>query len=224
MALEIDRVRVICFDVDGTLSDTDDLLVSRIVYWFRFLRIIYSHKKIKIFARRLVMALESPTNWVYEILDCLELDGILAGMMHFFAERKPKRNNKYLLIPGVEKMLMELVAKYPMAVVSARDEATTTEFLNKFDIKKFFELVVTSQTCKHTKPFPDPLLYATGKLKAIPQNCLMVGDTPVDIKTGKRAGAQTVGVLCGFGTQGELVRAGADFILSTTADLSKLLL
>ena len=52
----------------------------------------------------------------------------------------------------------------------------------------------------------------------------MVGDTPVDIQAGKKAGAQTVGVLCGFGTEKELLRAGADLILKTTSALPEILL
>jgi phosphoglycolate phosphatase len=47
----------------------------------------------------------------------------------------------------------------------------------------------------------------------------MVGDTSVDIRAGKKAGAQTVGVLCGFGMEDELRKCGADLILSNTADL-----
>jgi phosphoglycolate phosphatase len=56
-----------------------------------------------------------------------------------------------------------------------------------------------------------------------PQACLMVGDTTVDIRAGRAAGAQTIGVLCGFGTQRELERAGADLIVSSTADLAEIL-
>ena len=57
-----------------------------------------------------------------------------------------------------------------------------------------------------------------------PEGVLMVGDTSIDIRAGKAAGAQTVGVLCGFGQKAELRRAGADLILSTTPDLLPLLL
>ena len=56
-----------------------------------------------------------------------------------------------------------------------------------------------------------------------PEACLMVGDTSVDIRAGRKAGAQTVGVLCGFGEQKELRRQGADAILPSTADLAQLL-
>jgi len=52
----------------------------------------------------------------------------------------------------------------------------------------------------------------------------MVGDTTVDIRAGVAAGAQTVGVLCGFGERGELERAGADLILESTTELADVLL
>jgi phosphoglycolate phosphatase len=52
----------------------------------------------------------------------------------------------------------------------------------------------------------------------------MVGDTVVDILAGKKAGTQTVGVLCGFGEKRELERAGADLILPSTTDLADYLL
>jgi N-acetyl-D-muramate 6-phosphate phosphatase len=47
----------------------------------------------------------------------------------------------------------------------------------------------------------------------------MVGDTTVDILSARRAGAWAIGVLCGFGEERELWRAGAHMVLHTTADL-----
>ena len=71
-------------------------------------------------------------------------------------------------------------------------------------------MVATSQSVRHTKPFPDPMLYAAEKLAIAPENCLMVGDTPVDIRAARLAGMQSVGVLCGFGREKGLRQAGAD--------------
>jgi phosphoglycolate phosphatase-like HAD superfamily hydrolase len=51
----------------------------------------------------------------------------------------------------------------------------------------------------------------------------MVGDTTVDVKSARRAGAWAVAVLCGFGERRELKRAGAHVILEHTAHLSSLL-
>ena len=70
-----------------------------------------------------------------------------------------------------------------------------------------------------SKPFPDPLLFAAEKAGIDPQSCLMVGDTTVDMKAAKLAGMQAAGVLCGFGREKELMRAGADVILPSTSDL-----
>ena len=96
-------------------------------------------------------------------------------------------------------------------------------FLDQFELRPYFALVVTALTAEHTKPYPDPILYAAEKMGVNPQNCLMIGDTTVDIRAGKAAGAQTVGVLCGFGEEPELRHQGADLILESTAKLADVL-
>jgi phosphoglycolate phosphatase len=52
----------------------------------------------------------------------------------------------------------------------------------------------------------------------------MIGDTTVDTRAGKAAGAQTVSVLCGFGEEDELRRKNPDLILPSTANLADVLL
>ena len=106
-----------------------------------------------------------------------------------------------------------------MAVVSARDENSTLAFLDKFALTGYFREIVTAITARHTKPYPDPVLYAANKMGIAPENCLMIGDTTVDIRAGKAAGAQTAGVLCGFGEEAELKSWGADIILKSTSKL-----
>ena len=96
-------------------------------------------------------------------------------------------------------------------------------FLNQYNLVPYFKCIATGQTCEHTKPFPDPILWAAREMGVLPEACLMVGDTGVDIRAGKAAGAQTVGVLCGFGEEAELREHGADTILSITAELVQVL-
>jgi phosphoglycolate phosphatase len=62
-------------------------------------------------------------------------------------------------------------------------------------------------------------LWAAEKMGVPPENCLMIGDTTVDIRAGRAAGAQTIGVLSGFGYERELIKAGADDIIDSIADL-----
>jgi phosphoglycolate phosphatase-like HAD superfamily hydrolase len=84
-------------------------------------------------------------------------------------------------------------------------------------------VIVTGLSAPHTKPYPDPILLAAQKMAVHPAQCLMIGDTTVDIHAGKAAGAQALGVLCGFGEEPELKQLGADHILKNTSDLTELL-
>ncbi|MDP2778471.1 MAG: HAD family hydrolase, partial [Anaerolineales bacterium] len=106
---------------------------------------------------------------------------------------------------------------------SARDEGGTLAFLKKFDLLKYFDVIITGLSAEHTKPYPDPILLAAQKMNTDPEDCLMIGDTTVDMRAGKSAGAQTVGVLCGFGEEPELKKMGADVILEDTTKLLGLL-
>jgi len=224
MPLDIDRIQAICFDVDGTLSDTDDLWVSNFERRLSFLRFLSAKKDLRSFARWLVMVLESPGNLVYELFDRLHLDDEVANAYNWLAQRNAGRKPKHFwMVPQGKELILYCHQIYPLSIVSARDEESTLAFLNQFEIHHLFQSVVTAQTCIYTKPFPDPIIRAAQDKGIPPENCLMVGDTTVDIRAGKAAGAQTVGVLCGFGTEKELRRAGADLILNHTHELMLIL-
>ncbi len=125
-------------------------------------------------------------------------------------------------VPGVVEALTLLAVHFPLAVVSARPERSTMAFLDGNHLSPLFKAIATGQTTRYTKPFPDPILWAARQLGVSPQTCLMVGDTTPDIRAGRAAGAQTLGVLCGFGDELELRAAGADDILASTANLPAL--
>jgi HAD superfamily hydrolase (TIGR01509 family) len=134
-----------------------------------------------------------------------------------------RRRNNFLLVSGVREMLQSLSQRYPLAVISARDAISTRAFLEAYDLLPFFQCIATAQTCYHTKPFPDPILWAARQMDVPPEACLMVGDTSVDMRAGRAAGAQKVGVLCGFGERAELQKYGANLILTTTPELTMVL-
>ena len=223
MPLHVSRIRAICFDVDGTLSDTDDVIVARIARLLRPLRFLFHGRDPSRVARRLVMASEAPGNFVIGLSDLLGLDDGFARLADWIARVTRRRSHHFLMIAGAKEMLAGLSQRYPLAVVSARDRRTTDAFLERFELAQYFRCIATAQTCRHTKPFPDPILWAAQQMGVAAEACLMVGDTTVDIRAGLAAGAQTVGVLCGFGEEPELRRHGADMILSETAELAQVL-
>jgi phosphoglycolate phosphatase-like HAD superfamily hydrolase len=230
MPLDLTRIRALCFDVDGTLSDTDDLWVQQFERLLLPLRLFLPDPKVRTFARWTVMGMETPGNILYHLLDRAGLDDEVAGVYNWIARiqdsrgGQPRRPHSFLLIPLMQEVLRQLQQRFPMAVVSARDRRSTAAFLEQFELSPLFQAVATSQTCSFTKPYPDPVVWAARQMNVEPHECLMIGDTTVDIRAGKAAGAQTVGVLCGFGGEKELLRAGADLVLPVTSSLLDILL
>ena len=218
MSLDISRVHALCFDVDGTLSDTDDLYAQKVS---RFLPHVLFRDPDRL-ARRFIMWIETPGNALMGLPDRFGLDDELAALANWLNRRPRHRLPAYMLIPGVDALLARLHGRFPMAVVSARDERGTRAFLDHFNLTQYFDVIVTALSAEHTKPYPDPVIYAAQKMNVSPESCLMIGDTTVDIRAGKSAGAQTVGVLCGFGEEAELKRKGADLILKSTPEVGEL--
>lgn len=211
-----------CFDVDGTISDTDDVWVEGLAKIFHPLRFLIRDGNVKPFARWLVMVTESPMNELYRWADSLSLDDNFARLYERLSKRKRKTIRPFILMKGARELLEFAHQRYPLTVVSARDQNSTREFLERFNLHPLFCEVVTSQTCERGKPYPHPVIFAAQRMNLQPEDCLMIGDTTVDVLAGKRAGAQTVGLLCGFGTEKELRRAGADLILNDLSDLLEL--
>ncbi len=226
MPLDIPRIHALCFDVDGTLRDTDDQYVNIFARILRPVRFMLPQRDEHAFARWLVMRIETPANFVYSLPDRVGLDDELVAIGDYLHEKGllGQRKHTYLLIDGIKEMLEQLAPHYPLAVVSARNKRGTMAFLDHFDLTPYFQHIATAQTTPYTKPRPDPVLWVAEQAGIPPENCLMIGDTTVDIRAGKAAGAQTVGLLCGFGEEPELQQAGADLILPTTADLTTALL
>lgn len=219
MSLNIPLIQALCFDVDGTLSDTDDLYAQKVSpYLPRALFPNPDHS-----ARRMVMWVEAPGNALLGFADKIGVDDEMGSVIDWMSRHQTHTLKKFMLIPGVDEMLATLKGRYPMAIVSARHEKSTMRFLEQFDLVKYFDAIVTGLSAPHTKPFPDPVFLAAQKMGVRPEACLMVGDTTVDIRAGKSAGAQTVGVLCGFGEEQELIDMGADLIISNTHELVEVL-
>jgi phosphoglycolate phosphatase len=85
------------------------------------------------------------------------------------------------------------------------------------------DIVITREKTPHVKPHPGHLRMTLQWLAADPKFAAMVGDHPMDIKTGKDAGVYTVGVLSGYSKVDDLKKAGVDIILNRAADIFAIL-
>jgi len=235
MTLDIPRIQALCFDIDGTLSDTDDHLVAQLAALLDKVPMVSGRRGEKL-ARQVVMGMETPVHGAYAWLDRLGLDvpahrlrDRLRGMKARQADPAHTRNPEAIdevphdMVAGVQEMLHKLAQHYPMCTITTGGAPRVERFLEHFGVRDLFKVVVGSQTTRRMKPHPEPLLYAAKIMEVDPRACVMIGDTTIDMRCGRLAGAQTIGVLCGFGTERELKDAGANLILRTTSDLLAIL-
>lgn len=209
--------KAILFDLDGTLIDTDNTAADRLAN--RLAPIL--GRKAPNTARWLLMQAETPGNLLVTVLDWLRLDVQLMTITDRLRRRRGVYPaSEFRLIPGVEPMLIALKERYALALVTTRSRYHIDRFFETFPtIAPAFQVTSGLQDTHRLKPHPSPILLTAKRLGVAPAECLMVGDTTVDIRAGRRAGAWTAGVLCGFGQRTELERAGAHLILDSTADL-----
>jgi HAD superfamily hydrolase (TIGR01549 family) len=212
-------VQAILFDLDGTLIDSDDAMIEA---WANRLRWL-SRDPRRLF-RRLIMASETPTNTFITLLDALHVDDDLFSLNDRLRRLRGMRTPaNFLAVDGVVDLVRSLFSRYPLAVVTTRSHRDSLAFLGQYHIGECFGAVIAHEDTARLKPHPEPVRRAAQVLGTPVERCLMVGDTTVDILAARRAGAMSIGVLCGFGERAELKRAGADVILETTAELGGLL-
>jgi len=81
LPLDRARIRALLFDVDGTLSDSDDHMVNRIARKLNFIDSMFKPGSAHHLARSFVHFAESPVNWVLLMADRLNLDPLLAAFL-----------------------------------------------------------------------------------------------------------------------------------------------
>jgi HAD superfamily hydrolase (TIGR01549 family) len=236
MTLDLSRISALCFDVDGTIADTDDHLVARLAGLLDLVPGV-SGRRAERLARQGVMAAETPVHGAYALLDRLGLDvpvdrlrQRIRAVRRQGADPAHTRNLEAIdevpheMVAGVKEMIDVLAQRYPMCTISTGGAPRVDRFLRHYGVREHFTEVIGAQTTRRMKPHPEPLLFAAQKMGVEPGQCLMIGDTTIDMRTAVAAGAQRVGVLCGFGMEDELRATGAQLILRTTSDLLAILM
>ncbi len=137
MGLDITRIQAICFDIDGSLIDTDDAYIERLAGWLARLGRLLRGSDPQHLARRLVMAAESPINTLVTWMDWLHLDQILGpGMDALHRLRGVSPPARARLIPGARSALERLARHYPLAVVTAREQSSALDILRSHALAK----------------------------------------------------------------------------------------
>ncbi|WP_455714954.1 HAD family hydrolase [Anaerosporobacter sp.] len=121
---------------------------------------------------------------------------------------------------GITQMLDGLKAQgIKIGVLSNKPHERTVVVVNELFGERYFDLVCGQKEGIPKKPDPSGAITMLEEFGVEPTECVYVGDTNVDMQTGKNTGMFTVGVLWGFRDREELVNNKADAIITHPLDL-----
>lgn len=103
--------------------------------------------------------------------------------------------------------------KVKIAVFSNKPHSQAVENIETIFGKGYFDCIRGELEGTPKKPAPDGALYVCHELGVEPEECLYLGDTNTDMKTGIAAGMDTVGVTWGFRDRGELMELAPKYIV-----------
>lgn len=127
--------------------------------------------------------------------------------------------------PGIIDMLKNLKNKgIKVAIVSNKPHSTAEKVSQELFGDELIDICSGAKEGVPLKPDPIAVINTMKDLGVAPEECLYVGDTAVDMKTGKSAGIYTIGVLWGFRSREEMEQAGADIIVKDPAEIYELAL
>ena len=197
------EVKVVLFDLDGTLVDSFDA-------WHKTYNDIIRHFHANPLSKKELRNIFGNTIEanVKNIVNVSTKEANKLAIKYF------KKNMDYVRIfPQTRSVLEELLGnKMKIALISNSPNKIVIPVLNYYKLKKYFKAIVTIDDVKKGKPSPDMVLKACKLLKVSPKNTILIGDTKNDMLAGKRAGCVTVGY-----------KIKGDFRINNLKDILKIL-
>lgn len=215
MSVDWARVRAVCFDMDGTLVDSD-------LAWFRATRAAFARHGVEL------------TEALYhETLGLDNAAGVRAVMTHF-PERKLDaaelvRDLESAIqaefargvtpMAGAGELLARWKARWPLALVSTSSEALIRAALAGLKWERFFDVVLSSESVGPSKPDPAVYAEAARRLGVSPAACLAVEDSLNGVRAAHAAGMQ-VAALSADPALVERLRPYAAALVPSLSDLA----
>ena len=206
-------VRVLIFDLDGTLIDSKlDLAHSINATLEHMGRAPLTHDKIFSFVGNGAPVLVRRA--LGEGVTDAEAD---AGLVYFLSYYRAHMLDNTVPYPGVREGL-QLLENHPMAILTNKPVRFSQAILDGLGLAKYFRFVYGGNSFERKKPDPMGVETLLRDFGAAPQEAMMVGDSDVDVRTARNAGIWSCGVTYGLGSDG--LRANPpDLMLDTLTDL-----
>lgn len=221
-------VRLLAFDLDGTLIDSvPDLAMAvdltlaeldlpaagedQVRHWV-------GNGSLILLQRALTGGITNST----EANELLPLDHPALQQAHqlFLQMYDAVNGQQTRLYPGVKETLLTLQqSDLYLALVTNKPLRFVPPLLEHFGLQGIFDPLLGGDSLPEKKPHPAPLLYLTDTFQLQPGRCAMIGDSRHDIAAAKAAGFISVGVPYGYNHGEPLANHNPDLILKDLRDL-----
>ncbi len=188
------KLKAILFDLDGVIIDSFEA-------WFNVFNHVRKNFKLKEVSKEEFRkhvwggSVQANAKNYFKSKDIGEIEKTFKNLMQKYAK-------KTKLLPDAEKVLKEIKKKnIKIGLATNTFRKPVLDALKFHKIEKYFDAVITADDVERTKPYPDPIIKLCEKLKVMPDETILVGDTKNDYKAGKAAGCLVVGL----NTHGDLI-------------------
>ena len=194
--------KIILFDLDGTLIDSTDAIVSTFRFAFKEQGFDFrgSDKNIK-------DLIGYPLDIMFERL------GVSKQKVWDYVD---SYKNRYRVISVEQTTLLEnafeavqLASKIArVSVVTTKTRMYTIPILDNFNITQYFEVITGRENVENPKPHPEPILKTLAQMNydRSKDEVYMIGDTKLDLICANEAKVNAIGVLCGYSDEEELLK------------------
>jgi phosphoglycolate phosphatase len=208
-------IKLIMFDLDGTLVDTVQDITNALNYAMK----PYDIKSLTT-SDTMEMVGEGIRRLIEKALSAEKRhlkDDVINRFLEYYSEHLTEKSREY---PHVKETLENLTG-FKKAVISNKRGDLSKRLLEELGLAVYFDLIIGSDTTGERKPSATPIFYVISKLGVIPEESIIVGDSTFDIEAGKKAGIKTVAVTYGYRPREFL--AEADYIIEDIRELVPLL-